>query len=44
MNPWPFVIAAYAVSLVGTAALLVESFVSMRKAESEAGKLRRDDR
>ena len=44
MNPWPFVIAAYAASLVGTAALLIASFASMRRAEAQAGKLRRDDR
>ena len=44
MNPWPFVIAAYAISLVGTAALLTASFVSMRRAEGEADRLRRDDR
>jgi heme exporter protein D len=44
MNPWPFVIAAYAVALIGTAGLLVASFVPMRRAEDEAHKLRRDDR
>ena len=43
MNPWPFVIAAYAVSLSVTAVLLVLSFASMRRAEAEADKLRRDD-
>lgn len=36
MNPWPFVIAAYAVALVATVALLVESFVAMRRAEADA--------
>ena len=43
MNPWPFVVAAYAVTLLGTAGLLLQSFVSMRRAEAEAGTLRRDD-
>jgi hypothetical protein len=40
MNPWPFVIAAYAVALGATAVLLLLSFVSMRRAEAEAEKLR----
>lgn len=40
MNPWPFVIAAYAVALLATAALLLASFVAMRRAEREAENLR----
>jgi len=40
MNPWSFVIAAYAVALIATAALLVASFASMRRAEGEADGLR----
>jgi Flp pilus assembly protein CpaB len=44
MNPWPFVIAAYAVALVGTAGLIAASFGSMRRAEEDADKLRRDGR
>jgi len=40
MNPWPFVIAAYAVTLLATAALLIHSFASMRRAEAEAEALR----
>ena len=44
MNPWPFVIAAYAIALIATAALLLVSYASMRSSESEADKLRRDDR
>ena len=43
MNPWPFVAAAYAIALLGTAGLLIASFVSMRRAEAQADKLRRDD-
>lgn len=42
MNPWPFVIAAYALTLVGTLALTVESWTGMRRAEGEAAKLGRD--
>jgi hypothetical protein len=40
VNQWVFVIAAYSVALVGTAALLVWAYVSMRRAEAEAEKLR----
>jgi hypothetical protein len=40
MNPWPFVIAAYAVALLATAALLLASFESMRRAEADAESLR----
>ncbi len=40
MNPWPFVIAAYAVTIAGTGVLLVASFAAMRRAESEADELR----
>ena len=44
MNPRPFVIAAYAVTLIGTAALLLASYVSMRRAEADADRLRGDGR
>jgi heme exporter protein CcmD len=40
MNPWPFVIGAYAVALVATAALLLLSYASMRRAERDSDKLR----
>jgi hypothetical protein len=40
MNPWPFVIAAYAVTLAGTAGLLIASFASMRRGEAEADRVR----
>ncbi len=33
MNPWPFVIAAYAITLGGAGALALVSFVAMRRAE-----------
>jgi hypothetical protein len=36
MNPWPFVIAAYGVAIVLTAALLVWAYASMRRAEAAA--------
>ena len=41
MNPWPFVTAAYLVAIGLTAALLVWSFVSMRRAEAVADALKR---
>jgi hypothetical protein len=40
MNQWAFVIAAYAVTIAATASLILLSFVAMRRAEAEAGKLR----
>ena len=33
MNPWPFVIAAYGVTLGGTALLVLLSWLAMRRAE-----------
>jgi hypothetical protein len=36
MNAWPFVIAAYTIAIVLTAALLLWSFASMRRAEAAA--------
>lgn len=41
MNQWAFVIAAFAVVLVGTAALLVASALRMRAAEAKADALSR---
>ena len=40
MNQWAFVIAAYAVAIAATAALLLQSFASMRRIEAEAEELR----
>jgi hypothetical protein len=42
MNPWPFVIAAYALTLAGTAGLLAWAWASMRSAEAQADSLKRD--
>ena len=44
MNPWPFVIAAYAVMLGATAGLLLLLYIGMVRAEAQADKLRSDDR
>lgn len=40
MNQWAFVIAAYGVTIAATAALLLQSLASMRRAEAEADKFR----
>ena len=42
MNPWPFVIAAYALTLLATAGTLLWSWIAMRRAEAEAAGLGRD--
>jgi Flp pilus assembly protein CpaB len=42
MNAWPFVIAAYALTLAGTAGLLAWSWLAMRAAESHADSLKRE--
>jgi len=41
MNPWPFVVAAYALTLLATATLVLLSWRSMRKAEAAAEQLRK---
>jgi Flp pilus assembly protein CpaB len=40
MNPWPFVIAAYVVTIAGTAGLLVWALAAMRRAEAAADALK----
>lgn len=41
MNPWPFVLAAYAVAIGATGALVLWAYASMRRAEAAADSLRR---
>ena len=41
MNPWPFVEAAYAIALAGTVALVLWSWLAMRRAEAQAEQLSR---
>ena len=36
MNPWPFVIGAYAVTILAIAALIISSWSAMRRAEADA--------
>ena len=42
MNPWPFVIGAYAATLAGVGWLALSSWAEMRAAEREARSLGRD--
>lgn len=39
MNPWPFILAAYALTAIGTAGLTLWSWAAMRRAEAEAARL-----
>ena len=41
MNHWTFVMAAYAVTLLAVAGLVLWAFASMRRAEAAADTLRR---
>jgi hypothetical protein len=41
MNHWPFILAAYALTFIGTAGLALASLFEMRRAEAEADALRR---
>lgn len=43
MNHWPFIAAAYALTIIGTLAVLVASLVRMRRAERQADALTRRD-
>ena len=40
MNPWTFVIAAYAVAIAAIGGLMVWAYVSMRRAEAAADALK----
>jgi hypothetical protein len=41
VNPWPFVITAYAMAVGLTSTLLLWAFASMRRAEAAADALKR---
>ena len=41
MNPWPFVAAAYAVTVIAVAGLILWAHAAMRRAEAAADKLTR---
>jgi hypothetical protein len=40
VNPWPFVVAAYALTGLGAGGLVLWSFLGMRRAEAEAERLK----
>ena len=40
MSHWPFILAAYGLTLLGTAGLTLWSWSAMRRAEAEADALR----
>ncbi len=40
LNQWNFVIAAYAIGVVGTAAMALSSWLAMRRAEARRAKSR----
>ena len=42
LNQWSFVIAAYAIGLGGTIALVGQSWLAMRKAEAQRDQARAD--
>ncbi|MEO1168526.1 MAG: hypothetical protein AAFW97_07440 [Pseudomonadota bacterium] len=42
MEPWPFIIAAYACTIIGTAGLTLWSYVQMRSSEARMDALRED--
>ena len=42
MNHWPFILAAYGLTIAGTLGVTLWSLAAMRRAESEADALRRD--
>ena len=41
MNPWPFVIAAYAAALLGVGGLVLWAAAAMRRAEAKLDDLKR---
>ncbi len=41
MNHWPFIIGAYSVTLLGTAALVLRSWIEMRRSEADVDGLKR---
>ena len=40
MNQWPFIVAAYAIAIGGTAGLTLWSFATMRRSEAAADALK----
>jgi hypothetical protein len=42
MNHWPFIIAAYGLTIAGTLGVTLWSLLAMRRAEADAEAVRRD--
>jgi hypothetical protein len=42
VNHWPFIIAAYGLTIAGTLGVTLWSLLAMRRAEAEAEAVRRD--
>jgi hypothetical protein len=42
VNPWPFILGAYAATALATLALVAQSWLAMRRAEAAAERLGRD--
>jgi hypothetical protein len=39
VDPWPFIVAAYALTIAGTLGMALWSFLAMRRAEADADAL-----
>lgn len=39
LDPWPFIIAAYALTMIGTIGVTLWSYLAMRRAEKDADTL-----
>lgn len=42
MNHWPFILAAYGLTVLGTAGLLINSYTAMRRSENKVRNLGRE--
>ena len=42
MNHWPFIIASYGLTILGTLGVTAWSYAAMKRAERDADSLRRD--
>lgn len=42
MNHWPFIVAAYAITIASTIALTLWSWAAMRRAEAQVDRLRQE--
>jgi len=39
LDPWPFIVAAYALTMIGTIGVTLWSYLAMRRAEKDADAL-----